>query len=290
MEVGLDAEKVKQLDAEVERLYEAGKYAEAICHCRAKPGVEGGKSGAGTPRYRHQPQQPGGALQTPRASTPRPSRSTSALWRSAKKLWGRSTPIPPPASTTWRALHDQGLYAKAEPLYQRALAIDEKALGPEHPDTATSLNNLAVLYDAQGHYAKAEPLYQRALAIREKALGPEHPDTATSLNNLAELYSTRASTPRPSRSTSALWRSVKKPWGRSTLIPPPASTTWRRSTTQGHYAKAEPLYQRALAIREKTLGPEHPDTANSLNNLAALYTPRATTPRPSRSTSALWRS
>ena len=81
-----------------------------------------------------------------------------------------------------------GDYAKAEPLYKRALAIREKALGPDHPDTAQSLNNLALLYDSMGDYAKAEPLYKRALAIREKALGPEHPDTAQSLNNLAKLY------------------------------------------------------------------------------------------------------
>ncbi len=58
-------------------------------------------------------------------------------------------------------------------------------LGPEHPDTATSLNNLAGLLQAQGDFAGARPLYERALAIREKVLGPEHPDTASSLNNLA---------------------------------------------------------------------------------------------------------
>jgi Tetratricopeptide repeat len=40
---------------------------------------------------------------------------------------------------------------------------------------------------------------------------------------------------------------------------------------QGQYAKAEPLYQRSLAIAEKALGPEHPEVATSLNNLAALY-------------------
>jgi tetratricopeptide (TPR) repeat protein len=40
---------------------------------------------------------------------------------------------------------------------------------------------------------------------------------------------------------------------------------------QGQYAKAEPLYQRALAILEKTLCPEHPNVATSLNNLAELY-------------------
>ena len=78
-----------------------------------------------------------------------------------------------------------GEYAKAEPLYQEALQIWQKVLGPEHPDTATSLNNLAELYKRMGEYAKAEPLFQEALRIRRKVLGPEHPDTATSLNNLA---------------------------------------------------------------------------------------------------------
>ena len=38
----------------------------------------------------------------------------------------------------------QGKYAEAEPLYRRALAIAEKALGPEHPDLATDLQNYAV--------------------------------------------------------------------------------------------------------------------------------------------------
>ena len=82
----------------------------------------------------------------------------------------------------------QGRYAEAEPLYQRALGIREKVLGPEHPAVATILNNLAELYRTQGRYAQAEPLYKRALGIWEKALGPEHSDVATGLNNLALLY------------------------------------------------------------------------------------------------------
>src|SRR5215470_2780458 len=68
-------------------------------------------------------------------------------------------------------------------------AIQENVLGGDL-DTATSLNNLAVLLSAKGDYAGAERLYRRALAIREKVLGPEHPDTAESLNGLAAvLYS-----------------------------------------------------------------------------------------------------
>ncbi len=82
----------------------------------------------------------------------------------------------------------QGQYAEAEPLYKRSLAIQEKALGPDHPDVATTLNNLAEIYRNQGRYAEAEPLHKRSLEISEKAFGPDHPDVATSLNNLAELY------------------------------------------------------------------------------------------------------
>ena len=43
----------------------------------------------------------------------------------------------------------QGNYAEARPLYERSLAINEKALGPEHPSVAASLNNLAALFRAQ---------------------------------------------------------------------------------------------------------------------------------------------
>ena len=81
----------------------------------------------------------------------------------------------------------QGKHAAAEPLYKRALAINEKALDPDHPDLATTLDNLAELYRAQGKYAAAEPLHKRSLAIREKALGPEHPEVAQSLENYSAL-------------------------------------------------------------------------------------------------------
>ncbi|MCP4288365.1 MAG: tetratricopeptide repeat protein, partial [Gammaproteobacteria bacterium] len=81
----------------------------------------------------------------------------------------------------------QGRYTDAEPLFQRALAIREKVLGPEHPAAAPSLNNLTMLYYAQGRYTDAEPLFQRALAIREKVLGPEHPNTTTVRKNYASL-------------------------------------------------------------------------------------------------------
>jgi tetratricopeptide (TPR) repeat protein len=60
--------------------------------------------------------------------------------------------------------YDQGRYGDAEPLYKRSLAIREKALGRDHPDVASSLNNLAALYRNQGRYADALPLVQRVIS------------------------------------------------------------------------------------------------------------------------------
>jgi tetratricopeptide (TPR) repeat protein len=88
---------------------------------------------------------------------------------------------------TGEYFHGRAAYSQAAPLLRDALAICEKTLGPEHHDTAGSLNNLANVLRAQGDLAGARPLFERALAIREKALGPEHPDTATCLNNLASV-------------------------------------------------------------------------------------------------------
>ncbi len=81
-------------------------------------------------------------------------------------------------------LSKQGKYAEAAQIGKRML----KLLGKEHLGTATSLNDLAGLYESMGNYQEAEPLYERSLEIYEKVLGPVHPDTAASLSNLAELY------------------------------------------------------------------------------------------------------
>jgi tetratricopeptide (TPR) repeat protein len=86
--------------------------------------------------------------------------------------------------------YQQADYVEAEKLFKAALREAEK-FGEQDPRFATSLNNLAALYQARGKYVEAEPLYKRSLAIREKVLGPDHPDVAASLNNLAVLYKTR---------------------------------------------------------------------------------------------------
>ena len=63
----------------------------------------------------------------------------------------------------------------------------EKALGPDHPDVATSLNDLGNLYGAEGRLAEAEPFHRKAISIWEKSGGENNPDLAAGLENLADL-------------------------------------------------------------------------------------------------------
>ena len=170
----------------------------------------------------------------------------------------------------WSAEHYLCLKSRID-FQQRILVETEKALGPEHPDTLASVNNLATLLSDQGDYAGAEVLHRRALAGREKALGPEHPGTLTSVNNLANLLKTQGDY----AGAEVLQRRALA--GREKALGPEHPNTLTSVNNlanllraQGDYAGAEVLHRRALAGLEKALGPEHPDTLASVSNLANL--------------------
>ena len=81
-------------------------------------------------------------------------------------------------------LNAQGCFVDADPLYRKALEIRERVLGKEHPDTASSYNNVAYNLNAQGRFEEAEVLYRKALDIFERMRGREHPDTISCQENL----------------------------------------------------------------------------------------------------------
>ena len=168
-------------------------------------------------------------------------------------------------------LYRRARYTEAEPLHVRALQIREQQLGPDHPDTASSLNNLALLYSNQGKYEQAEPLYQHALAICEQQLGPDHPDTARSLNNLAALYYSQGkyNQAEPLHQRALSIREKHLGYGH----PDTAQSLYWLALLYQHqkkYEQSESLYQHALAIYEQSLGPQHPNTQRTRRNYAAL--------------------
>lgn len=81
----------------------------------------------------------------------------------------------------------QERYKEAEPLLARAVELTTTFFGPDHVETAISLNKLAGVYFSLSRYRQAEPLSRKALAIYEKSKGTDHYDAGCICANLARL-------------------------------------------------------------------------------------------------------
>lgn len=162
-------------------------------------------------------------------------------------------------------------FPQAKEQLQLALAIQEKAGGPDHPDTLLCVNNLGRLLHVTGDLQAAESMYRRALAGQEKVPGPDHPDTLSTVNNLAALLydktDLRAAEPFYRRALAGREK-VLGPDHRKTLESANNMAIYLRTT--GDLTAAEPLHRRVLAGSEKALSPEHPDTLTAAGNLAEL--------------------
>ena len=118
---------------------------------------------------------------------PKRSRFSARRWRSTRGPWAPTTPTRPRASTTWRWCSGTRADTRRPSRFSaEALAIRELALGPDHPDTAESLNNLALVLWVQGQYAEAEPLFHRAVAIARE-IGDRWSE-GNALGNLGTAY------------------------------------------------------------------------------------------------------
>jgi tetratricopeptide (TPR) repeat protein len=168
-----------------------------------------------------------------------------------------------------------GLYAEAEPLLRRALAIGERTFGADHPKVAMHLNNLAILLFTTNRPAEAEPLMRRALATLEGSLGTDHSKVATVLNNLAGVLQ---ATGRQGEADPLLRRALaieEQHFG-----PDHPRVARRLHNLAGlcedtnRPVEAESLNRQAWAIWDKSLGPEHPDTMRGLFALAQLLRDR----------------
>ena len=85
------------------------------------------------------------------------------------------------------ALYQLENHKKAIEYFEKALAIDLKIYGDEHPTVAIRWNNLGGAWDSLGEYKKTLRYYEKALKIFKATLGPNHPYTKTAQNNLYYL-------------------------------------------------------------------------------------------------------
>lgn len=211
-----------------------------------------------------------------------------------------------------RRLRLRGDYLAALPHAEKAVALREKALGPEAPDVARSLLLLAQLNDATARFGIADGLYMRArgildgasdgpellraemldshaagqiargrfldgeesageaLQIRERILGPHHVRVAASLGTLADLHHEGANVQGARIAADRALEIAARAFGPADLeLGDFIDRVARAQLAAGDYTRAEQLYSKTLAIREKTL----PDTllpAQSISGLARV--------------------
>ncbi|KAI3326741.1 hypothetical protein HD806DRAFT_488058 [Xylariaceae sp. AK1471] len=169
------------------------------------------------------------------------------------------------------ALYDfEGQGSFAEKFQMEAEEINRDILGPEHPDTLRSMNNLALTYMGQGRWKEAESLQVQVMETYKVVLGPEHSDTLTSMNNLASTYWSQGRWKEAESlqvqviETSKVVLGPEHPY---TLISMGnLAFSWN---SQGRGCDAIVLMEQCAQVRVQVLGLEHPSTQSSLSVIQA---------------------
>jgi hypothetical protein len=81
-----------------------------------------------------------------------------------------------------------GRWDDAEKLELQVVETRKRKLGADHPDTLTSMGNLALIYYRQGQWNAAQDLFVQVMDLSKKKLGADYPDTLKSMGNLTSTY------------------------------------------------------------------------------------------------------
>ena len=169
------------------------------------------------------------------------------------------------------ALDAAGQYDQALEYHQKSLAIYLKQLGPDHPDVATSYNNIGTLHYANGEYDHALEYYQKSLAIWLKQLGADHPKVATNYNNIGMVLRVKG---EYDKALEYYQKSLAIKLKQLGMDHPKVANSYNNIAfvyeAKKDLPKAKEYWKKAYAIRLKRLGPNHPNTKIVKGQLDAL--------------------
>lgn len=170
----------------------------------------------------------------------------------------------------------QDYYQKAKDAYQTAQPLLEATLGSDHPEVATSLTDLAVIYVAQGKYGEAEPLFEQSLAILEKVVEqPDDDSLVEPIENLATCYKAQGKYGEAealyNRALEIRRNKFKNHSGSAQSV---NNLAWLYYE-QGKYAQAETLFKDSLEIWKNASDPDSEfDPAFGYDGLGTIYRKR----------------
>jgi tetratricopeptide (TPR) repeat protein len=165
----------------------------------------------------------------------------------------------------------RGQSSKAEPLFERAIAIKQKALGADNPEVLATVGKMCHFYLKAGNYAKADALSDKILAYADKAL-KDRSQVSSSFAKLSSFYQTHKELESAEILVKQAQVLTEKNGTEGDLdLAVLLDGLGGSYTAAGKLANGEQYYKRSLQIREQVLSPTHIAIASSCENLAKLY-------------------
>jgi len=168
------------------------------------------------------------------------------------------------------ARREKGEYDKAIAYLEKALNIDLKIFGSNHPDVATAYNNLGLAWDSKGEYDKAIAYYEKALNIDLKVFGNNHSDVARDYNNLGQAWDSKNEYKKAIlyyKKALNIYLFRKEPLN-IVVICNSLGSAWKE---EGEYDKAIEYYELSLNILIILFGNEHPSVVVVSNKLGLAW-------------------
>jgi tetratricopeptide (TPR) repeat protein len=171
-----------------------------------------------------------------------------------------------------RAFYEAGHWSVTEELMVKMTERLILELGGDHPDTLTSMSNLALTYTNQGRWTEAEEIQVKVMEQHIAKLGNDHPDTLTSMNNLGSIYMNQG---RWTEAEEIQVKVMEQHIAKLGNDHPDTLTSMNNLAStyrnQGQCTKAEEIQLKVVELISAKLGNNHPDTLTSMNNLGSIY-------------------
>jgi non-specific serine/threonine protein kinase/serine/threonine-protein kinase len=200
----------------------------------------------------------------------------TALDRAAARIEGKfgGQPLVEAAirHTIGNSYYELGLYPQAQRELERALDLQRRILGVEHPLTLQTLRVLVLIYQDEGRLKDAEKLNDEAIQAQRRVLGAEDPATLASKGDQANIYTNEGNYPE----AEALYRELLTLQRRRLGEDHPETLVLRNNLArtyikEGKYAQAEPIQRDVVDAMRRVRGAEGFQTLVSMGNLAMIY-------------------
>jgi tetratricopeptide (TPR) repeat protein len=187
-----------------------------------------------------------------------------------RKMSGKDVKLPTQKAVSTGL--NQRMLNETNELNMQGMETRKRVLGEEHPDTLTSMANLASTYSNQGRWKEAEELEVQVIETRKRVLGQEHPDTLISMANLASTFLDQGRLKEAEKLEVQVMETMQRVLGQE--HPDTLTSMGQLASTyrnQGRWKEAEKLEVQVMETMQRVLGQEHLDTLTSMGQLASTY-------------------